>query len=136
MKYIFLFRGSSPSKSHWKNRWKEWVVLRCLLISFVIQSIIKYLRVLIKETLLSVKILFETTENKFNSNILKLVKKNKKNNKFVFKTDTLFPSEISRPHTPRQKPQLTSFQQQCEYLLTSRERTHLKRSLRAYAHNR
>lgn len=29
IKYIFLFRGSSPSKSHWKNRWKEWVVLLC-----------------------------------------------------------------------------------------------------------
>ncbi|XP_061181898.1 delphilin-like [Saccostrea echinata] len=40
----------------------------------------------------------------------------------------------SRPSTPR--PKLTSFQQQCDYLLTSRERTHLKRSLRAYAHNR
>lgn len=66
--------------------------------------------------------------------ILKLV--TEKNQKFQFKTDILFPSEISRPHTPRQKPQLTSFQQQCEYLLTSRERTHLKRSLRAYAHNR
>ncbi|XP_056020284.1 delphilin-like isoform X2 [Ostrea edulis] len=42
----------------------------------------------------------------------------------------------SRTLTPKSKPQLASFQQQCDYLLTSRERTLLKRSLRTYAHNR
>lgn len=130
MKYIFLFRGSSPSKSHWKNRWKEWVVLLCSTDFICYSKIFKGFN----GGNTSAKILLETTENNFYFKILKLV--TEKNQKFHFKTDILFPSEISRPHTPRQKPQLTSFQQQCEYLLTSRERTHLKRSLRAYAHNR